>query len=81
MQPFTSGAFYLNNLCDENEERVRAAYGENLDRLVTLKNKYDPTNLFRLTANVRPTAGKQRPNEFPDTALPLDSMSESRSPS
>ena len=56
MQPFTTGAFYVNNLLDEDEPRVRAAYGQNLDRLVTLKSKYDPTNLFRLNANVRPTS-------------------------
>jgi FAD/FMN-containing dehydrogenase len=56
MQPFTTGAFYVNNLLDEDEPRVRAAYGQNLDRLVTLKNKYDPANLFRLNANVPPTS-------------------------
>lgn len=58
MRSFTSGAFYLNNLCDEDEERVRAAYGDNFERLVLIKDKYDPMNLFRLNANVRPTAGK-----------------------
>jgi hypothetical protein len=36
--------------------RVKEAYGENYGRLVALKNKYDPTNLFRLNQNVRPTA-------------------------
>jgi FAD/FMN-containing dehydrogenase len=55
MQPFTTGAFYVNNLLDEDEARIRAAYGGNWERLVALKNKYDPTNLFRLNANVRPT--------------------------
>jgi len=48
MQPFTTGAFYVNNLLDEDEARIRAAYGRNWERLVALKNKYDPTNLFRL---------------------------------
>jgi FAD/FMN-containing dehydrogenase len=39
----------------EGEERGRAAYGGNYDRLVALKNQYDPTNLFRLNQNVAPT--------------------------
>jgi FAD/FMN-containing dehydrogenase len=56
MQPFTTGAFYVNNLLDEDEARIRTAYGQNWERLVALKNRYDPTNLFRLNANVRPTA-------------------------
>jgi hypothetical protein len=40
---------------DEGDARVRANFGSNYDRLVELKNKYDPMNLFRLNANVRPT--------------------------
>jgi hypothetical protein len=46
MLPFTTGAVYVNNLGDEGEERVRAAYGGNYGRLAALKNKYDPTNLL-----------------------------------
>ena len=45
----------MNYLEDEGAERVRAAYGPNYDRLVALKNKYDPTNLFRINQNIRPT--------------------------
>ena len=41
---------------EEGEQRVREAYGPNYERLVTLKNKYDPTNFFRLNANIKPTA-------------------------
>jgi hypothetical protein len=44
----------VNNLGDEGLERVRAAYGENYDRLVMLKRKYDRDNLFRLNQNVHP---------------------------
>jgi hypothetical protein len=55
MRPFSTGAVYVNNLGDEGEDRVRAAYGPNYQKLVTLKNKYDPENLFRLNQNIRPT--------------------------
>ena len=55
MKPFSSGGEYVNNLGEEGEDRVRAAFGYNYDRLVALKNKYDPDNFFRLNANVKPT--------------------------
>ena len=55
MKPFSTGGEYVNNLGEEGEDRVRAAYGDNYDRLVALKNKYDPNNFFRLNANVKPT--------------------------
>ena len=46
----------MNFLGDEREERVRAAYGaREYERLVALKNKYDPTNFFRLNQNIKPT--------------------------
>ncbi|MGZ6174595.1 MAG: BBE domain-containing protein, partial [Candidatus Binataceae bacterium] len=52
---FANGRVYVNYLEDEGAERVRAAYGPNYDRLVALKNKYDPTNFFRINQNIRPT--------------------------
>ena len=55
MAPLTNG-FYINNMMgDEGDKKIRANFGENYDRLVELKNKYDPTNLFSLNANVKPT--------------------------
>lgn len=54
IEPFTRG-FYVNQLIDENQGQVNANYGANHARLVQVKNKYDPTNFFRLNANVRPT--------------------------
>ena len=53
LQPYAHGA-YINFLGDEGQERIRSAYGPNYERLVALKNKYDPTNLFRLNQNIRP---------------------------
>jgi hypothetical protein len=55
MQPFFESGVYVNNLGEEGEDRVQAAYGANYDRLLALKNKYDPTNLFRFNQNIKPT--------------------------
>jgi FAD/FMN-containing dehydrogenase len=58
MRPFTTGRDYVNQMgqeADEGAERIRAAYGATYDRLVALKNTYDPTNLFRLNPNIKPT--------------------------
>jgi len=57
MQPFSTGGAYINfQSQDEGEERVQATYGqEKLEKLVKLKNKYDPRNLFRLNQNIKPT--------------------------
>jgi len=55
IQPFASGGVYVNELAvDEGEDRVRLAFGPNYDRLTQVKAKYDPTNLFRLNANIKP---------------------------
>jgi len=54
LRPFAMDGVYVNNLGDEGDDRVKAAYGENYTRLVALKNKYDPDNLFRLNQNIRP---------------------------
>ena len=56
VEPFTHG-FYTNDLeVDATAASVNATYRGNYDRLVQIKNKYDPANLFRLNANVQPTA-------------------------
>jgi FAD/FMN-containing dehydrogenase len=54
IEPFTKG-YYVNTEPSAEERRLRATYGDNYPRLVQLKNKYDPMNLFRLNANIKPT--------------------------
>ena len=55
VEPFATGEVYVNHLDAEEATRIRAAYGPGYERLVALKNKYDPTNLFRLNQNIKPT--------------------------
>lgn len=56
VEPFATSGVYVNYLGNEGEGRIRASYGANYARLVTLKNTYDPTNLFRMNQNIKPTA-------------------------
>jgi len=57
MEPYSGDGSYVNfaGLGEEGNALVRDAYGANYDRLVALKNQYDPTNLFRLNQNIKPT--------------------------
>jgi FAD/FMN-containing dehydrogenase len=55
MKPWAQEAAYLNYLMDEGEERIKASFGAHYDRMVALKNKYDPANFFRLNQNIKPT--------------------------
>jgi FAD/FMN-containing dehydrogenase len=56
IRPFSSGGVYVNFLsADDGEDRVRAAYGsDKFERLVQLKSKYDPQNLFQMNKNIKP---------------------------
>lgn len=55
LQPFLVEGSYGNYVSDEGDSFARAAYGPNYDRLVALKNKYDPTNFFRMNHNIKPS--------------------------
>lgn len=55
LRPFLVAGSYGNYVADEGEAIAREAYGPNYDRLVALKNKYDPTNFFRMNHNIKPS--------------------------
>ena len=54
MRPFASGGVYVNYLGEEGADRVKAAYGAKYEKLVAVKKKYDPKNLFRVNQNIQP---------------------------
>jgi len=54
LHPHSAGGAYVNFMMEEGEERVKATYGANYERLSTIKQKYDPANLFRVNQNIKP---------------------------
>jgi hypothetical protein len=56
MQPFAADAAYVNYLGPESDDAIRQAYGATYQRLVAVKDRYDPFNVFSLYQNVKPTA-------------------------
>ena len=56
LQPYSIDGPAMNFLTsDESEKRVNASYGQNYEKLVEVKNEWDPNNLFRMNQNIRPT--------------------------
>jgi FAD/FMN-containing dehydrogenase len=56
-RPYAAGTAYVNFMPEDELDRVETAYGGNYHRLVEIKRKYDPSNLFRMNQNIRPVAG------------------------
>jgi FAD/FMN-containing dehydrogenase len=55
LHPHSAGGGYVNMMMhDEGPDRVRASFGDNYDRLVEVKRRYDPANLFRVNQNIAP---------------------------
>jgi FAD/FMN-containing dehydrogenase len=54
LHPHSMGGAYSNMMMEEGDERVRAAFGGNYERLVRVKRKYDPDNVFHVNQNIRP---------------------------
>lgn len=56
VHPHNLKAAYLNFMMEEGDERIRATYGGNYERLALVKSKYDPENFFRVNQNIKPGA-------------------------
>ena len=54
IHPHNLKGAYPNFMMEEGEDRIRATYGDNYERLVAIKKKYDPTNFFRVNQNIKP---------------------------
>ena len=54
LRPLSGGSVYVNDMGHDDTDRIRMAYGANYERLVSVKTKYDPENLFHLNANIKP---------------------------
>jgi hypothetical protein len=55
LHPHSAGGAYVNMMMDEGQDRVRASYRDNYDRLAQIKATYDPGNLFRVNQNIQPS--------------------------
>jgi FAD/FMN-containing dehydrogenase len=57
LHPTSAGGAYVNFLMDEGQDRVKAAYRGNYDRLTQVKHRYDPDNVFHINQNIQPASG------------------------
>ncbi len=55
LHPYAAGGGYVNMMMDEGAASVQAAYRDNYSRLAQIKAKYDPSNLFHVNQNIKPT--------------------------
>ena len=55
LHPYMAGRSYVNNLTAEDGRLVHQVWGANHPRLVTVKRRYDPDNIFRLNHNIDPS--------------------------
>ncbi len=54
LHPYSMGGAYSNFMMDEGQERIKASFRENYNRLAKIKSKYDPENFFQVNQNIRP---------------------------
>ena len=57
LHPTSAGGAYVNFLMDEGQERVKASYKRNYDRLAQIKRRYDPQNALHVNQNIKPANG------------------------
>ena len=56
LKPYVGGGIYLNYTSDSDEAAILASYGQKYDRLVALKDEFDPNNVFRMNQNIKPSS-------------------------
>jgi hypothetical protein len=54
LHPYSAGGAYVNMMMEEGQDRIRASYRDNYERLAAIKHEYDPTNFFRVNQNIKP---------------------------
>ncbi|MDB5011393.1 MAG: FAD-binding oxidoreductase, partial [Mucilaginibacter sp.] len=54
LHPYSAGGAYVNFMMEEGEDRIKATYGDNYEKLASIKAKYDAANLFRVNQNIKP---------------------------
>ena len=54
IHPYSAGGAYVNFMMEEGDDRIKNTYGDNYEKLVEIKTKYDPQNLFRVNQNIMP---------------------------
>ena len=54
VHPYSAGGAYINFMMEEGDDRIRATYGKNYERLVAVKKQYDPGNVFSVNQNIKP---------------------------
>ena len=54
LHPLSAGGAYINFMMEEGDDRIKATYGDNYEKLAAVKAKYDPGNLFRVNQNIKP---------------------------
>jgi hypothetical protein len=55
LHPYSAGGGYVNFMMEEGQDRIRATYRDNYERLVSVKTAYDPENFFHVNQNIRPS--------------------------
>lgn len=55
LRPYSEEGRYVNFMSGDDQDRVRANYRQNYDRLIQIKTRYDPTDLFQMNQNIKPS--------------------------
>lgn len=59
LHPHSAGGAYVNMMMEEGQERVKASYRDNYERLARIKARYDPNNLFHVNQNIKPQGSER----------------------